>query len=63
MDRGVSARAEFFGVPLLMECRFCAFAPVAIIAAMTPMIWVSGDSAWSYNYGELILEVSRPLVG
>lgn len=55
MNRGGSSRATFFDVPLLIGCKFCAFAPVAITAAITPTKRVSGGSAWSDDYGELIL--------
>lgn len=44
--------------------KLCAFAPIAIIAAIYPLGWISNGSAWGYeNYenGDLILELLRPL--
>lgn len=61
MDRGGSAKAVFSDIPLLISGQIlCGFAPVAFTAA-SPL--QKGDgSAWSHDYGELILEASRPLV-
>ena len=63
IDRGGPPDAVVFGVPLLSGGILCAFAPVATIAAISPMKRVSDGSVGGYDYDELIPEAVGPLIG